>query len=104
MVRRALLVVPLVFFLWAAPAHADTYGNVLPTTIKRTPSTTPAKVASTSRTQGSANDQRGDPGGGLARTGSDNAVPLGQTAIVLLGGGTLLVLVGRRRRVRQLAI
>jgi len=86
MVRRVLLLASMVTLLWAAPASAQSYGNTL--------NQSQAQVVVSP--SGPVVAQAG--GGDLAHTGSSTAVPLVQTGIVLLGGGALLVRVGRRRR------
>lgn len=97
-VRRVLLVASMVVLLSGAPAYAQSYGDV------------PAG----NRGQGGGGGAGpGDPppfrlqaaqtgsatpaGGDLPRTGQSNVVPMIQVAIVLMGAGTLLVLVTRRR-------
>ncbi len=79
----------MVALLWAAPASAQTYGDVL-----NTQTSQPVVSQTVSPPQ--------DPGAGsnLARTGSNLVVPVGQAAAVLIGAGTLLVLGTRRRRSR----
>lgn len=93
MVRRLLVLASMVLFLWAAPAHADSYGQILDTGKTQTPKALGAPAV---RAQTQSAPSRS--GGRLAETGQDVA-PLIQGGIVLLGAGTLLVLVARRRRV-----
>jgi len=78
----------MVVLLWAAPASAQTYGSVLNN--KKTTTTTVVSPTTT--------PPQGSGGTNLARTGSNNVVPLGQAAAVMVGAGTLLVLGTRRRR------
>jgi len=92
----------MMILLWAAPAHAQTYGGVLGD--GQTQGGQGQGQGQGGQGQGSAGgagagnggdrDGRGD----LARTGQDNIVPMAQVAFVLLGAGTLLAFVARRRR------
>ncbi len=86
MVRRTLLVAAMLALLWAGPASAQTYGDILGTDQG-------TGVVAAGGQSGSA----GAPGGDLPRTGQDNVEPLLQVAVVLLGTGMLLVLMARRR-------
>ena len=96
--RRALLLAPMLLLLWAGIASAQVPGpgdgyppTILPTSqVTQPPPTAPPEIEG----EVEAASQGGQ---GLARTGSNNIVPLIQAAIVLLGAGTLLVLVARRR-------
>ena len=90
MFRRVLFVASMLVMLWAGPASAEhTYGHVLDTGQNRGG----AQPVVTNR-------PRGD---NLARTGSNNVTPLLQAAVVLIGGGTMLVFVARRRQVARRA-
>lgn len=91
MVRRTLLVATMLVCFWTGPAAADSYGDVLDTGRNRGGAVTAGAPGVSSA--------RGD----LARTGQDNVVPLAQGAVALVGGGMLLVLVGRRRRTSRAA-
>ena len=97
--RRALLVAPMLLLLWVGVASAqvvgpDDYGGNLPTSLVSLPPGVTLPPGPEVESQGEGVQGAGGP---LARTGSDNIVPLIQAAIVLLGAGTLLVLVARRR-------
>ncbi len=93
MVRRALFVASMVLLLWAAPASAQSYGDIL----GQAPGGTQVVISSTGGTQVFTATAETQEVGGLARTGQDNVVPMVQAAIVLIGGGMLLLLVARRR-------
>ena len=85
--RRVLLASSAMFLLSAAPAAADhSYSHVLGQ--GRTPTVVATEEAPIS----------GAPSGGLARTGSNDMVPLAEAATLMIGGGALLVLIGRRSR------
>lgn len=103
MIRRILFVAPMLVMFWAGPASADhTYSHVLGTDQNRGG----AGTAIPGGSQGATSPQtprstgRGD---NLARTGSNNVTPLIQGGVVLIGGGTMLVLVARRRQVARRA-
>lgn len=87
LIRRTLLVATMVFMLWAAPAHAQTYG--------RTAGENQAQTGIVLAGQG-AGEEAG--ASSLARTGQDNIVSLVQLSMVLLGVGAMSVFVARRRR------
>lgn len=94
-IRRALIIASMVFFLWAAPAYAQTYGPAAEATdefVQVDPaSDRDALVATGERSDTEAGDN-------LARTGQNNVLPMTQFAVILVGSGTLLVFVARRRR------
>lgn len=93
-VRRILVVAITLLIMWAAPAAADhSYSHVLGVEQTRTAvDTGPVQAQSSTPRAGGART------GALASTGSDTLVPLAQGALVLVGLGSLLALVGRRRR------
>ena len=98
MFRRALVVALMLISLCAAPAAAqvigDPVGDYPPTVVPTSLVTVPPITAP----PGDDEDVEVAENEGLARTGAGNIGPLIQAAIVLLGAGTLLVLVARRRR------
>ena len=94
-VRRVLLATLAIFFLFGAPAGAQSYGDVLDTgqqggATVRAAGTGIVSATATGTTE--ANE------GSLARTGSDNIQAFAQVATVLIGCGVLLVVTARRRR------
>lgn len=92
---RTLFAACAVLLLSAAPAAAQVDyppTSVSPTSLVRSTTVPPFVTPGQEVTTAGA-------GGPLARTGSNNIVPLVQAALVLLGGGMLLVLVARRRHV-----
>ena len=96
MLRRSLLAVFALVLLWAAPAAAQSYGDVLGEGEGRTPTVVVGQAEVPAASTGARNADAGD----LARTGS-NILPEVQAAIVLIGGGALLTLVARRRRTQR---
>jgi len=99
MIRRTLIVVSMIFVLWAAPASAQSYGDVA-----GQDNGAGRIVRNASAPSGGAVNAGSAGGGGLARTGANNVTPLVQSAVVLIGGGALLILVARRRHMaRRLA-
>jgi len=98
MVRRILLVSCAMLFLWAAPAAAQSYGDAVDQQgTGGIRFDTGQVVFIPFEVQVQAQGDRGI----LARTGSGNLVPLVQGGIVLIGGGSLLALVARRRRAQR---
>lgn len=100
MCRRALVVVVLMVTFWAAPAAAQTIGDPVgdyPPTVVPTSLVLPTTLPPVPEVEEDDDVETADTGA-LARTGADNIGPLIQAGIVLLGAGTLLVLVARRRR------
>jgi len=101
--RRALLVALMVVLVWAGPASAQTIGDPIgdyPPTISPTTLATIPPVSVTTlppEVDEEEVEAAGVSGGDLAKTGANNILPLIQAAIVLMGAGTLLVLVARRR-------
>lgn len=97
MIRRTLLVACVFVLVWAGPAAAQSYSDVLgqgqtrPVAVDTGPAVQGGGV-------GSAKASTGGSGGSLARTGSDIVVPLAQGAVALIGFGSLLALAARRRR------
>ena len=95
MIRRILLVASMLVVLWGRPAWAQSYGDVLDTAGSSGGS---GQVVAAG---GAVAGYEGDDGS-LAATGS-NITPLIQAAIVLIGGGTMLVFVARRRHLARRA-
>lgn len=87
MFRRALLAACTIVLLSAAPAAAQSYGDIGGAGQPRVPTV----VAGGEGPVGAVDS-------GLARTGSNDTVPLVEAGIVMIGGGALLALVARRRR------
>lgn len=103
MFRRILLVACTTLFLFATPAAAQSYGDILGEGDGRNPT---VNVGGAGSGSGARNGLRGDGANGrgsgdLARTGSDNLIPLIQAGVVLVAGGSLLALVARRRRAER---
>lgn len=99
--RRVLVVVLMVVASWAAPAAAQIIDDYPPSTFPTTfapPTSLSTSVPPTGPTAPTPPGEEGPGEGDLARTGAGNIGPLIQAGIVLLGAGTLLVLVARRRR------
>ena len=105
MFRRVVFAACTVFSAWilvmAAPAGAQTYGGVLGGNNTNNP---PAVIGGNDTLKGVNGDTGVEANEDLARTGSDNAVPLVEAGIVLVGGGALLALVARRRRAERRAV
>jgi len=94
MFRRVFLVAFAMLLLGAAPASAqDAYANILGEG-DRTGTVVVGEAGPAFADTGSTFDE-------LARTGSDQTLPMAQAAIVLMGGGAMLLLVARRRRAQR---
>lgn len=103
LIRRILLVAPMIVLLWAGPASAQSYGDVAGSGLERGGATVGgATVRAGNAWSGGGGGSQGVGDGDLARTGS-NLTGLVQASVVLVGGGALLVLSGRRHGARRLA-
>ncbi|MEO5679849.1 MAG: hypothetical protein ABIS47_09275 [Acidimicrobiales bacterium] len=104
MIRRVLLAVGALVLLSAEPAAAQVDyppTSVISTSIVKSTTIPPETVPPETGGRVSAAAENGP--NGLARTGTNNIVPLVQAAVVLIGGGALLALVARRRRAARLS-
>ena len=108
MVRRVLLVASMMVLLWAAPAHAQSYGDVLGNGEGQNGQGVNGQGQNGQGVSGNEQEQGANQGGAgrrTARTGQDNIVPLVQAGLLMVGGGTLLLFVARRRRIaRRVAV
>lgn len=100
MFRRILLIAGSLLMLSAAPAAAQSYGDILGKG-QRTPNVVANGPGAGGRVRAANGGEQANSSGGLARTGSNEAVPMAEAAIVLIGGGSLLLLVARRRRAQR---
>ncbi len=90
MCRRGLIVTGILLSLWISPAASQDYGSILSEGQGRVTTVDP---------NGAPPADRGT--GDLARTGSNEIVPMVEAAIVLLGGGSLLLVARRRAAERR---